>query len=277
MYENRPVLSVTNLTVRRGGETIVRGVSFHLCRGEIVGLIGPNGAGKSTTIGGILGLYPWQEGSLTIGDSTLRAGDEWPPGMRRQIAYIPEQPMWYEDLTLAEHLEWKRRLWEFAHAQENHRVEADTVDVKMTWRERGESIAARLGRLIERFQLEPHMDKFPHQCSKGTLQKLMVVSAFLFPFRVLLVDEPFIGLDVTAIRRLKEEIAAAKEAGAAVLLSTHVLDSAERLCDRFLFVEDGRVLTQGTLADLRQRYDMPDATLEDLFVAVLETKGALAD
>jgi ABC-2 type transport system ATP-binding protein len=185
--------------------------------------------------------------------------------------------MWYEDLTLAEHLEWKRRLWEFAHAQENHRVEADTVDVKMTWGERGEPIAARLDRLIERFQLEPHMDKFPHQCSKGTLQKLMVVSAFLFPFRVLLVDEPFIGLDVTAIRRLKEEVAAAKDAGAVILLSTHVLDSAERLCDRFLFVEDGRVLTQGTLADLRQRYDMPDATLEDLFVAVLETKGALAD
>ncbi|MCL6548966.1 MAG: ABC transporter ATP-binding protein, partial [Alicyclobacillus sp.] len=193
------VLSVDEMTVVRGGQTVVRGVSLTLHRGEILGLIGPNGAGKSTTIGGLLGLTPVAAGCLTLGDqSYVLAGSEVPYAVRRRMAYIPEQPLVYADMTLREHLEWKRRLWQ-----------ATLSDLRRA--------NERLEELIERLQLGPHLDKFPHQCSKGTLQKLMVVSAFLFPFDVLLVDEPFIGLDVLAIRQVREWLLSARAEGAAVL------------------------------------------------------------
>ncbi|ADG05024.1 ABC transporter related protein [Kyrpidia tusciae DSM 2912] len=247
------ILSVADFSVARGGATIVRKARFDIRAGEILGLIGPNGAGKSTLIGGLLGYYPIRSGTVTFREWTFGAGRDMPFEVKQRLAYIPEQPMTYADLTLAEHLEWKMRLWELSSAQD-------------------EVVRDRLATLIQRFQLEPHLAKFPHQCSKGTLQKLMVVSAFMFPFDVLLVDEPFIGLDVIAIRQLRELFESARQGGAAILISTHVLDSAERMCQRFGFMVDGEVFAVGSLAELRAVHGDDGATLEDLFIALVQKR-----
>ncbi|HHY66588.1 MAG TPA: ABC transporter ATP-binding protein [Alicyclobacillus sp.] len=247
------ILSVADLSVARGGTTIVRKACFDIRAGEILGLIGPNGAGKSTLIGGLLGYYPISGGTVNFREWTFGAGKDIPFEVKQRWAYIPEQPMYYADLTLAEHLEWKMRLREMSSAQD-------------------EAVRDRLATLIQRFQLEPHLAKFPHQCSKGTLQKLMVVSAFMFPFDVLLVDEPFIGLDVIAIRQLRELFESARQGGAAILISTHVLDSAERMCRRFGFMADGEVFAVGSLAELRAVHGDDTATLEDLFIAFLHKR-----
>ena len=233
-------------------------VSLTLREGEIVGLIGPNGAGKSTTIGGILGLLPITSGTLQFESWTLGQGDEIPAEMKRRLAFIPEQPMYYGDLTLKEHFDWKLRLWG----------------------ESGQdSVQARLDALVQQFQLQPHLDKFPHQCSKGTLQKLMIVSAFMFSFDVLIIDEPFIGLDVLAIRQLRILIESARRDGASILVSTHVLDSAEKMCQRFVFMMDGSVFASGSLNDLRQTQASfgPDISLEDLFISLLEERRGSVD
>jgi ABC-2 type transport system ATP-binding protein len=252
------VLSVHDVTISRGSTPVVRGVSFDIHAGEILGLIGPNGAGKSTTIGGLLGYYPVTGGQMAFRGQPYTFGDgkEIPFEVKRKFAYIPEQPVYYADLTLAEHLEWKMRLWELAGGSDA-------------------AVHARMEDLVHQLQLEPHLSKFPHQCSKGTLQKLMVVSAFLFPFDVLIVDEPFIGLDVIAIRQVREWIERARLDGAAVLLSTHVLDSAERMCQRFAFMMDGEVFAAGSLEELRAAQGNAAASLEDLFIALFHARRAV--
>lgn len=246
--DSQPLVEVSELYVRRGGQEVVRDVSFSIARGETVGLIGPNGSGKSSTIGGILGLLPVERGGIRLGDASFQASEERPVEFKRRIAYIPEQPLYYSDLTLAEHIDWKIRLWQHAGGEErDHRLE----------------------QLISDFQLAPHLNKFAHQCSKGTLQKLMVVSAFLFPFDFLIIDEPFIGLDVVAIRMLKQYVEQARSSGATILLSTHVLDSAEKMCDRFVFLADGEVFAAGTAKDLAVDHGLAFTNLEDLFVDLL--------
>jgi ABC-2 type transport system ATP-binding protein len=241
-------LVISHLSVMRGGERIVDDVSFVVPRGEVLGLIGPNGAGKSSTIGGLLGFYPLSSGAIQFQKWTTTKDQPMPIEMKKRIAYIPEQPMYYPDLTLAEHFEWKLRLWR----------DIDGVEVRK-----------RLTQLCSRFQLDSHLDKFPHQCSKGTLQKMMVISAFLFPFDVLVVDEPFIGLDVIAIREIRQMIEDARLGGAAVLVSTHVLDSAERMCQRFAFMAQGQVFAFGTLAELQSLSQETQNSLEDLFLYLL--------
>ncbi|GMA52222.1 ABC transporter ATP-binding protein [Alicyclobacillus contaminans] len=247
-----PVLTVENLTVVRGGKKVVQGIDFQLKRGEVFGLIGPNGAGKSSTIGGLLGLHPLDDGAIIVDGQRFGRGRTLPVSLRRRIAYIPEQPMYYPDLTLREHLEWKQRLWNMVERSE--------------WDQ-------RIQELVDDFQLLPHMDKLPHECSKGTLQKLMIVSALFVPFDILIVDEPFVGLDVISIRKLRERMERVRAEGAALLVSTHVLDSAERMCHRFGFMMNGRLFAQGTLADLRSMAGNVGTSLEDIFIHMFEAIG----
>jgi len=210
---------------------VIRDIRFTIESGEMVGLIGPNGAGKSTTIKAVLGL--------------LRdfAGEVHFVGSRRNYAYIPEQPILYDTLTLWEHLE----------------LAAAAYDMDRT------AFAEKAEHLLARFRLSDVRHHYPSGFSKGMQQKIMLVLGFLTEPDVYVVDEPFVGLDPRATREFLDMLAEERRRGAGVLMSTHVLDTAERICDRFLLIEGGKMVAEGNLEQIRQRCGMPEATLFDCF------------
>jgi len=216
-------------------KTAISNIQINVGQGELVGLIGPNGAGKSTTIKSILGLMPHMQGQITIGGSNKR----W--------AYVPEQPIYYEYFTLWEHLQLAASAYEITEEQFIPRAE----------------------QLLERFRLTKERDHYPTSFSKGMQQKLMLIIAFLLEPDVYIVDEPFVGLDPRATQDFLALLDAARCSGAGVLMSTHVLDTAERLCDRFILVNSGTVVASGTISDIREQAALYDrATLFDCFQAL---------
>ncbi|KGX84729.1 ABC transporter ATP-binding protein [Pontibacillus litoralis] len=227
-----------------GGYThknVLHGISFEIKRGEIVGLIGLNGAGKSTTIKHVIGLMQPKEGHVMINGHTFR---ENPEQYRSQFAYIPEMPVLYEELTLKEHL----RLTAMAYGLSE------------------EVFEQRLYPLLKEFRLEKKLNWFPVHFSKGMRQKVMIMCAFLVEPDLYIVDEPFVGLDPLGIQSYLQWMDNMKAQGAGVLMSTHILATAERYCDRFVILHDGQVRAKGTLAELRETFRMPGSTLDDIYV-----------
>ncbi|MFC5558652.1 ABC transporter ATP-binding protein [Ureibacillus thermophilus] len=229
-----------------GGYTrkpVIKDLNFSIGQGELVGLIGLNGAGKSTTIKHIIGTLIPQKGEIRLNGVTLQEDIE---KYRSSFSYIPETPVLYEELTLKEHLE----LTAMAYG----------IDEK-TLKERSE-------KLLEEFRMEKRLNWFPSHFSKGMKQKVMIMCAFLVKPSLYIIDEPFVGLDPLAIQSLLEQISERKREGASVLMSTHVLSTAEKYCDRIIFLHEGRVRAQGTMNDLREAFGMPNATLDDLYIAM---------
>ncbi|WP_147803033.1 ABC transporter ATP-binding protein [Alkalicoccus halolimnae] len=226
---------------------VLHDVSFSVNRSEIVGLIGLNGAGKSTSIKHILGLMQPFQGSVEVNGSTI-AGD--PDAYRRQIAYIPETPLLYEELTLWEHLE----------------VTAMAYDIKEeVFKERAEA-------LLKEFRMTRMKHWFPDHFSKGMRQKVMIMSAFLLEPELYIADEPFVGLDPVGIKSFLERMQQMRDKGCGILMSTHILSTAEKYCDRFVFLNEGRVLMEGTMKELQEQASMPGADLDDIYVAVTEER-----
>ncbi|MFC3932407.1 ABC transporter ATP-binding protein [Streptococcus dentapri] len=222
---------------------VLKDLSFEVADGELVGLIGLNGAGKSTTIKEIIGLLTPYQGDISIDDVTLSRDKV---AYRRKIGFIPETPSLYEELTLREHLETVAMAYD--------------IPVK-TALERAQS-------LLELFRLADKLDWFPVNFSKGMKQKVMITCAFIVEPRLLIVDEPFLGLDPVAINDLTDLLNKEKAKGTSILMSTHVLDSAEKMCDRFVILHQGQVCAQGTLADLRQDFGQMDASLNDIYMVL---------
>ncbi|MDE5414981.1 ABC transporter ATP-binding protein [Alkalihalobacterium chitinilyticum] len=236
------VLDVRNLT---GGyhasKPVLHDVSFEVHPGEIVGLIGLNGAGKSTTIKHILGLMEPIKGSVTIdGHSFIEQPNEY----RASLAYIPEIPILYEELTLWEHLELTAMAYD---------VDEKTLQV------RGEA-------LLKEFKMDKMKRWFPSHFSKGMKQKVMIMCAFLVNPSVYIVDEPIVGLDPVGIKSFLDLTVEMKENGASVLMSTHILATAEKYCDRFIILHRGRVILYGTLQDLQAKLNMPNGSLDDIYI-----------
>jgi ABC-2 type transport system ATP-binding protein len=229
-----------------GGYTrkpVIKDLNFSIEQGELVGLIGLNGAGKSTTIKHIIGTLIPQKGEIRLNGVTLQEDIE---KYRSSFSYIPETPVLYEELTLKEHLE----LTAMAYG----------IDEK--------TLKERSGKLLEEFRMEKRLNWFPSHFSKGMKQKVMIMCAFLVNPSLYIVDEPFIGLDPLAIQSLLDQMSERKQQGASVLMSTHVLSTAEKYCDRIIFLHEGRVRAQGTMDDLRKAFGMPNATLDDLYIAM---------
>jgi ABC-2 type transport system ATP-binding protein len=227
-----------------GGYTrtpVLKGISFEIQQNELVGLIGLNGAGKSTTIKHIIGLMEPKAGSITI-DGKMLSQD--PDGYRKKFTYVPETPILYDELTLEEHL----RLTAMAHGIEEA-VYKKRIDV-----------------LLKEFRMEKRMKWFPSHFSKGMKQKVMIMCAFLVQPSLYIVDEPFLGLDPLGIQSLLDLMTKMKESGAGILMSTHILATAERYCDRFVILHEGKVKAQGTMDELRKDFNMPHATLDDLYI-----------
>lgn len=239
------MLEVKNVTGGYANIPVLKDVSFEVGNGELVGLIGLNGAGKSTTIKEIVGLLQPYQGRIAINDLSLM---EQPEAYRKSIGFIPETPSLYEELTLKEHLEVVCLAYD--------------LDWETAW--------TKAERLLEIFRLIDYLDWFPTNFSKGMKQKVMIVSALMVEPGLLIVDEPFLGLDPLAIQDLIDLLAEEKEKGTSILMSTHVLDSAEKMCDRFVILHKGQVLAQGTLADLRQAFGQETASLNDIYLALTQ-------
>ncbi|BAQ24954.1 ABC transporter ATP-binding protein [Streptococcus troglodytae] len=237
------MLKIENLTGGYVNIPVLKNISFEVADGELVGLIGLNGAGKSTTINEIIGLLQPYEGKISIDGLTL-ADQEM--AYRKKIGFIPETPSLYEELTLKEHLE----------------MIAMAYDIKV------EAALARAQKLLELFRLEDKLDWFPIHFSKGMKQKVMIICAFLIDPSLFIVDEPFLGLDPVAISDLTQLLAAEKAKGKSILMSTHVLDSAEKMCDRFVILHHGQIRAQGSLADLRMTFGNAQANLNDIYMTL---------
>lgn len=215
-------LTIQHVTGGYGHLPVLKDINFEVHNGEMIGLIGLNGAGKSTTIKNIIGLLTPQKGTITVDDLTLQQD---PENYRKKIGYIPETPSLYEELTLREHIEVTAMAYGIPKDEAMKRAES----------------------LLKTFRLENRLDWFPVNFSKGMKQKVMVLCAFLIQPSLYIIDEPFLGLDPLAINALLELMVTMKEQGAAILMSTHILATAEKYCDRFIVLHEGEVRAQGTL------------------------------
>jgi len=243
-------LKVENLTGGYSRTPVLKNISFDLNDGELIGLIGLNGAGKSTTIKHIIGLMDPFEGQIKLDGKTLK---EDPSLYRKKIGFIPETPLLYDELTLKEHIE----------------ITAMAYDVEIV------TAMNRAEPLLEKFRLTDRLEWFPSDFSKGMKQKVMIVCAFIIEPSLYIIDEPFLGLDPIAIRDLIKMMEQKKQEGASLLMSTHVLANAERICDKFVIINNGEVYAEGTLEELRETFKMPEATLDDMYTQLADKEGFL--
>ncbi|RFU64396.1 ABC transporter ATP-binding protein [Peribacillus saganii] len=242
------LLQIQNLS---GGYTktpVLKGISFDVKPKELVGLIGLNGAGKSTTIKHIIGLMEPKNGSIMINGKTFT---EQPEEYRKEFTYVPETPILYDELTLEEHL----KLTAMAYGLE------EAV------------FKARIAALLKEFRMEKRLGWFPAHFSKGMRQKVMIMCAFLVQPSLYIVDEPFVGLDPLGIQSLLDLMGKMKESGAGILMSTHILATAERYCDSFVILHNGEIRARGDLEQLRTQFSMPGATLDDLYIQLTKEEN----
>lgn len=242
------ILEVEQLTGGYSNANVLHDISFHVDQAEIVGLIGLNGAGKSTTIKHIIGLLKEKQGSIKVKDMTL---SDDVTAYRKEIAFIPEQPILYEELTLYEHLRLTAMAYEIDERTFENRIE----------------------KLLEAFRMERYIDWFPVHFSKGMRQKVMIMNAFLIEPSLYIVDEPFVGLDPLGIQSYLEWMEKMRDQGAAVLMSTHILATAERYCDRFIILHEGQIRADGTIAELQNQLNMPNANLDDMYIQLTKDEA----
>lgn len=241
-------MSIVKINQVTGGYTrkpVLHDLTFEIKEGELVGLIGLNGAGKSTTIKHIIGLMNPHSGDIRVNGVTFQ---EDPEKYRQSFSYIPETPILYEELTLQEHLELTAMAYGLDQA----------------------TFEARSEVLLKEFMMEKRLRWFPAHFSKGMRQKVMIMCAFLVNPSLYIIDEPFVGLDPLGIRSLLEQMEVRKQEGAGILMSTHVLSTAEKYCDRIILLHEGRVHAHGTMADLRAQFGNKDASLDDIYIAMTE-------
>lgn len=243
-------LKIENLTGGYSQTPVIKDISFDINNGELVGLIGLNGAGKSTTIKHIIGLMDPFSGQMTLDGQALK---ENPSLYRKKIGFIPETPLLYDELTLKEHIE----------------ITAMAYDVDV-------SIAMeRATPLLKKFRLQDRLEWFPSDFSKGMKQKVMILCAFITEPSLYIIDEPFLGLDPIAIRDLIQMMEQKKKEGASLLMSTHVLTNAEKICDKFIIINRGEIYAKGTLKDLRETFSMPNASLDNIYTRLADKEGFL--
>lgn len=235
------LLEIKNLTGGYTRNPVLKNVSFEVNEKEMVALIGLNGAGKSTTIKHVIGLMEPHQGKITLNGKTFEEDKE---GYRKQFTFVPETPILYDELTLEDHL----KVTAMAYGLDEN-----------TFQE-------RKGKLLKEFRMEKRLKWFPAHFSKGMKQKVMIMCAFLVEPKLYIVDEPFVGLDPLGIQSLLDLMKKMKENGAGILMSTHILATAERYCDRFIILHEGFIRASGTLEELREQFSMPNATLDDLYI-----------
>jgi ABC-2 type transport system ATP-binding protein len=241
-------LSVRGLT-KRFDRLAVDSLDLTIHAGEFYALVGPNGAGKTTTLRMVAGLLRPDAGRVSIcGIDAL----ENPVAAKQVMAWVSDEPMIYDKLTPLEYLEFVAGLWGIAPAIS----EPTAQDLLMS-----------LG-------LEPHRHERCEGFSKGMRQKVALAGALIHDPRLIILDEPLTGLDAVSARHVKGLLAARARAGCTIIMTTHILEVAERMADRIGVIASGRLVAEGTLAELRQQNGHTDTSLEDLFITLVTLQAA---
>ena len=240
---DKAMIEVKGLSKRYGKFEAVKGLSFSVRRGEVFGFLGPNGAGKTTTLKMITGLLKPSEGSVFIGGRSMM--DE-PLVAKGMLGFIPDRPYVYEKLTAVEFMRFVASL---------HKMEAADV-------------AERVGELLSLFELSQWGGHLIENFSHGMKQRLVVATALLPRPKLLVVDEPMVGLDPKGARLIKSIFRKiCSDAGMTVFLSTHTLEVAEELCDRIAIIQGGEIVVLGTLEEIREGVG-GEGSLETMFLKI---------
>jgi ABC-2 type transport system ATP-binding protein len=236
-------ISVEQLRRQYGAFTAVENMSFNVAAGEIVGLIGPNGAGKTTTLRSLAGILRPTSGYVRIdGYDIIEQAIE----AKRRLAFMPDEPHLFEYLTVAEHLRLTARLYG-----------TDDID-------------RRAQPLLEELELSGKQHALPGELSRGMRQKVVIACGLVRDATTLLFDEPLTGLDPIGIRKMRQTIVARGRAGAAILLSSHLLHLVEEICSRVIIMDRGRIVADGTFAQLASHAEIAAAgsNLEQIFMRI---------
>ncbi len=231
------MLRIENLTKTYGKKKAVDHLSLHIRAGEIYGFIGHNGAGKTTTIKACCGILQFDQGEITVCGHSLRRE---PLACKRALAYIPDNPDLYEFMTGIDYLNFIGDIFRVPEEERRERIRlyADSLELK---EDLGEKISAY---------------------SHGMKQKLAVISAFLHEPKLIIMDEPFVGLDPKASHTLKQMMREHCDRGGAIFFSTHVLEVAEKLCDQVAIIKKGKLVASGSMEEVRGQDSLEEVFLE---------------
>ena len=230
------MLDIQHLTKTYGEKKAVDDLTLHIAPGEIYGFIGHNGAGKTTTLKSVVGILQFDQGEITIDGRSIKAD---PLGCKREMAYIPDNPDLYEYMTGIKYLNFI----------------ADIFGVSAQARQE------RVRKYADLFELTADLAQPIAAYSHGMKQKLAIISAWLHEPRLIIMDEPFVGLDPKAAHILKGMMRELCSAGGAIFFSTHVLEVAEKLCDKVAIIKGGKLIRSGTMEEVKG-----DASLESVFL-----------
>jgi ABC-2 type transport system ATP-binding protein len=245
-----PALEVRGLSKAFARPAVVD-LDLTVLAGEFYALLGPNGAGKTTTLRMVTGLLLPDAGSIRVFGFDALAD---PVAAKRLIAWVSDEPMIYEKLTPFEYLEFVAGLWS---------VEPAVAEARAT-------------ALIDLLGLGPHADERCEGFSRGMRQKVALAGALVHEPMLIILDEPLTGLDAAAARQVKDVLLERVRAGATVIMTTHILEVAERMAERIGVIADGRLIAEGTLAELRRHAGRSDHSLEEVFLALVAGEGAPA-
>lgn len=238
------MLEIKNLTkTYKGGKTAVDDLSLTVRAGDIYGFIGHNGAGKTTTIKAVVGIHDFDKGEIRVDGKDVRTQSL---ACKKAMAYIPDNPDIYEYLTGIQYLNFLADIYQVPGKAREERIRREAEDF---------GIYSVLGDLVSTY-------------SHGMRQKLALISAFIRRPRLLILDEPFVGLDPSASHIMKGYLADLCRGGSAVFFSTHVLEVAEKLCHTIAIIQDGRLVRHGPTEEV-----VGDSSLEDVFLGLTEKEG----
>jgi ABC-2 type transport system ATP-binding protein len=250
MNQAPSALAVRGLT-KRFERPAVDGLDLTVEAGEFYALLGPNGAGKTTTLRMVAGLLRPDAGSITVLGRNALAD---PVAAKQVTAWVSDEPMIYDKLTPLEYLELVAGLWG---------IDQSTAESS------ARSLLARLG-------LADHAQERCEGFSRGMRQKVALAGALVHDPRLIILDEPLTGLDAVSARHVKGLLGDRVRAGCTVIMTTHILEVAERMADRIGVIASGRLVAEGTLTELRQQNGRNDTSLEDLFIALVDVEAAAA-
>ncbi len=235
------MIEITHVTKRYGNITAVEDINLNIPDGQFFGFLGPNGAGKTTTIKTLVGLLTPTSGTVKVNGFDVQ---QQPIEAKHQVGFIPDKPFIYEKLTGKEFLRFSAGLYQV----------------------NGNQVESRIAQLLDTFELHDWGDELVESYSHGMRQKLVMSAAFIHQPKVIVVDEPMVGLDPKGARLVKQIFKDICKQGTTIFMSTHTLEIAEQMCDHIAIIQKGRIIARGTIEELRQTAKTSMTKLEDIFL-----------